>query len=183
MKVSLVGCIEVAGRWICYYIFSFSANTLFSFYLIVFFTRLLSKCLWRNYPFSAEVLKPISRCSMLQKIGMSNFVILKWWSFEYQVTSWKLSSFLGLLFQKSKMLTVWSVHESNTTVIISHFSWNDIYGSTVVKITDRRTWKQNWKEPFDCKLVYILWKTVQDMVLESYVRQNSSSQVTSFWCF
>ena len=48
---------------------------------------------------------------------------------------------------------------------------------------DRRTWKQNWKQTFDCKLVYILGKTVQDMVLDSYLRQIASSQVTSFWCF
>ena len=32
----------------------------------------------------------------------------------------------------------------------------------------------------DFKLVYILGKTVQDMVLDSYFRQIASSQVTSF---
>ena len=32
----------------------------------------------------------------------------------------------------------------------------------------------------DCKLVYILGKTVEDMVLESYFRQIASSQVKSF---
>ena len=67
--------------------------------------------------------------------------------------------------------------------MISHFSKNDIYGSTIVEITGRRTWKQNWKQTFDCKLVYILQKTVQDMVLDSYLRQIASGQVTSFWCF
>ena len=58
------------------------------------------------------------------------------------------------------MLTFWIFHESNISVMISHFSKNDIYGSTIVEITGRRTWKQNWKQPFDCKLVYILGKTV-----------------------
>ena len=32
----------------------------------------------------------------------------------------------------------------------------------------------------DCKLVYILGKTVQDMVLDSCFRQIASGQVTSF---
>ena len=67
--------------------------------------------------------------------------------------------------------------------MISHFLKNDIYDSNIVEITGRRTWQQNWKQPFDCKLVYILGKTVQDMVLDSYFRQIASSQVTSFWCF
>ena len=64
-------------------------NMLFHFfryliYIIVFFTRLLSKSLW-NYPFSAQISKSISRYSILQKIRMSNFVILKWRPFEYKV--------------------------------------------------------------------------------------------------
>ena len=67
--------------------------------------------------------------------------------------------------------------------MISHFSKNDTYGSTIVEIKERRTWKQNWKQTFDCKLVYILGKTVQDMALDSYHRQMASGQVTSFWCF
>ena len=40
--------------------------------------------------------------------------------------------------------------------------------SAIVEITGRQTWKQNWKQTFDCKLLYILGKTVQDMVLDSY---------------
>ena len=55
--------------------------------------------------------------------------------------------------------------------------------STIVEVTGHRTWKQNWKQTFDCKLVYILGKTVQDMVLDSYLQQIASSQVTSVWCF
>ena len=39
----------------------------------------------------------------------------------------------------------------------------------------------NWKQIFKCKLVYILEKVVQDMVLDSYLRQIASGQVTSFW--
>ena len=58
--------------------------------------------------------------------------------------------------------------------MLSHFSKNDIYESTIVEITGRRTWKQNWKQPFDCKLVYILGKTVQDMVLDRFLRQIAS---------
>ena len=51
--------------------------------------------------------------------------------------------------------------QSNIFVIISHFSQNDIYGSTIIEITGRWTWKQNWKQTFDWKLVYILGKIVQ----------------------
>ena len=92
MKVSQVGWFQITGRWICYSIFS-------DISFIVFFTKLLSKCFWRNQPFSAQTLKPISRRSMLQKMRMSNFATLKW-LFEYKVKSWKLYPFLGLLFQK-----------------------------------------------------------------------------------
>ena len=43
--------------------------------------------------------------------------------------------------------------------------------------------KAELKADFCCKLVYILGKTGQDIVLNSYLRQVASSQVTSFWCF
>ena len=36
------------------------------------------------------------------------------------------------------------------------------------------------KQTFDCKLLYILGKTVQDIVQESNIRQIASSQMTSF---
>ena len=67
--------------------------------------------------------------------------------------------------------------------MISHFWKIGIHESTNVEITGRRTWKQNWKQTFDFMLVYILGKIVQDMVLDSYLRQIASGQVTSFWCF
>ena len=50
MKVSQVGCFQITGLWICSSIFS-------DISFIVFFTRLLSKSLWRNYPFSAQISK------------------------------------------------------------------------------------------------------------------------------
>ena len=59
--------------------------------------------------------------------------------------------------------------------MISHFSENDIYGSTIIEI---RTWKQNWKQTFDSKLVYILGKTFQEIVLGSNLRKIASNQVT-----
>ena len=77
------------------------------------------------------------------------------------------------------MVTFWAFHESNILVMISHFSKNDIYGSTIVEIMGLWTWKQT----FGCKLVYILGKAVQDMVLDSYLRQIASDKVTLFWCF
>ena len=78
-------------------------NMLFHFFLfIVFFTVLFSRVLWRKYHFSAQLSKSISRCSILQKSGMSNFVILKWRPFEYKVKSWKLCEFLGLFLRNKK---------------------------------------------------------------------------------
>ena len=50
MKVSQADCFQITGRWICYSIF-------FDIPFIVFFTRLLSKSLWRYYPFSAHISK------------------------------------------------------------------------------------------------------------------------------
>ena len=50
MKVSQVGCFQITGHWICYSIFC-------DISFIVFFTRLLSKCLLKNYPFSAQISK------------------------------------------------------------------------------------------------------------------------------
>ena len=73
-------------------------------------------------------------------------------------------------------------HESNILVMISQFSKNDIYASIIFEITGRRIWMQDWKQTFDCKVVYILGKTVQDMILVSYLQQIASSQVTWFWC-
>ena len=64
--------------------------------------------------------------------------------------------------------------------MIFHFSKNDIYESTIIGITGRQTWKQNWKQPFDCKLVYILGKTVQDMVLDRFFQQIASDAVLKF---
>ena len=73
-------------------------NMLFHFFnlsFIVFFTRVLSKSLW-NYPFSAQISKSISRYSILQKIRVSNFVILKW-----------RPCFWGCFLRNKKMLTFW----------------------------------------------------------------------------
>ena len=64
--------------------------------------------------------------------------------------------------------------------MISHLLKNDIYDSNFVKITGRRTWQQNWKQSFDCKFVYILGKTVQDMVLDRFLRQIASDVVLKF---
>ena len=69
-------------------------------------------------------------------------------------------------------------HEWNILVMTSNFSKNGIYWSTIVEITDCRTWKQNWKQNFDRKLVYILGKTVQDMVFWTFT---SGKQLVVRW--
>ena len=50
IKVSQVGCFQITGRCIYYSIF-------FDISPVMFFRRLLSKGLWRNYPFSAQISK------------------------------------------------------------------------------------------------------------------------------
>ena len=52
--------------------------------------------------FELKFQKSISRCSILEKIRMSNFVILQWRPFEYKVKSRKPCQFLGLFFKKKK---------------------------------------------------------------------------------
>ena len=50
VKVLQVGYFQITGRWICY-------SICFDISFMVLFTRLLSKNLWRNYPFSAQFSK------------------------------------------------------------------------------------------------------------------------------
>ena len=77
-------------------------NILFHFfrYLIysVFHKTFVKKFIKKLSFFSLNFKKSISRCSMLQKIRMFNFVILKWRQFEYKVKSWKTCPFLRLFF-------------------------------------------------------------------------------------
>ena len=79
-------------------------NILFHFfrYLIysVFHKTFVKMFMKKLSFFSSNFKKPISRFSMLQKIRLSNYEILKWRSFEYNVKIWKLCPFLGLLSQK-----------------------------------------------------------------------------------
>ena len=107
MKVSQVGCFQITGRWICYSVF-------FDISFIVFFTRLLPTSLWRYYPFQLKFQKSISRCSILQKIRMFNFVILKWQPFENNV---KNLSILGAVFFRNKKCWYFE------------FSWNKYFGN------------------------------------------------------
>ena len=66
------------SRWICYSIF-------FDISFIVFSRGFWQKVYEENIPFQLNFQKSISRCSILLKIRMSNFVTLKWWPFEYRV--------------------------------------------------------------------------------------------------
>ena len=98
-------------------------NTLFHFFrcLIdgIFHKTFVKKFMKKLSFFQLKIQKSISRCSILQKIKMSNFVILP---FEYTVKSWKICQFLALFFQVSKMLTFWIFRESTISVMVSYFS-------------------------------------------------------------
>ena len=89
MGVSQVGCFQITGRWI------FLISN-----LKCFLRDFCQKVYEETIHFQLKFQKSISRCSILQKIKMSNFVILKWWPFEYKVKIWKICPFLGLFFQK-----------------------------------------------------------------------------------
>ena len=84
-------------------------NMLFHFFLCliysVFGRTFVKKFMEKLSFFGSDFKKSISRYSMLQKIRMSNFVVLKWRPFEYKVKGWNFCPFLGLFFQK--MLTFW----------------------------------------------------------------------------
>ena len=131
-------------------------NKLFHFFRYLIYTVFHDTFAKR---FIKKLVKSISRCSILKKNRMSNFVIQKWRPFEYKVKSWKICPFSGLEIKNADIL---------------NFSWIKYFGNDFSFLK---------KLPFDCKLVYILGKTVQDMVLDSYFRQIASGQVTSFWCF
>ena len=99
-------------------------------------------------------------------------------AFEYMVKVENFVHFLGCSFRNKKC---WHFEFFTNQILSNYFSflikW---YGSATAEITDRRAWKHNWNRFFDGKLVYILGKTAQDKVLNSYLRQVASSQVTSF---
>ena len=96
MKVSQAGYFQITGCWIR---FSILLNISF----IVIFTTLSSKGSLRFIIlFELKFQKSISRCSILQKISMSNFVIIKWRPFEYKVKSWKIWPSWGLFFRNKK---------------------------------------------------------------------------------
>ena len=106
IKVSQVGCFQITGCWKSYSIF-----------FDISFIVTLSKVLWRNHPFSAQISKSISICSILQKIKMFIFVILKWRSFDNKlVKGWKICPFWGLFFRNKKC---WQIH----------FSWIKYFGN------------------------------------------------------
>ena len=74
----------------------------FSISNLWYFSRDFCQKVYETILFQLKFQKPISRCSILQKIKMSNFVILKWRPFEYKVKSWKICPFLGLFFRNKK---------------------------------------------------------------------------------
>ena len=95
MKVSQVGRFQITDRWICFSIF-------FDISFIVLFTRLLPEIFWRKNSilFQLKFQKSVSRCSTLQKIGMSYFVILKWRPYEYKIKMLKNLSTFGAVFSE-----------------------------------------------------------------------------------
>ena len=70
-------------------------------YLIysVFHVDFCQKVYQKNIFFQIKFQKPISSCTILEKIKMSNIMILKWWSFEYKLKSLKI---FGVVFPEVK---------------------------------------------------------------------------------
>ena len=125
--------------------------------------------------FSSDFKNSFQNVVCYRKLGC---LTLWYWIFPLKGKNLKTLSILSAFAEIKNILNFsWIKYFGN------YFSKNDIYGSATVEITARRTWKLNWKQSFDSKLVYILGKTDQGMVLDSYLRQIASSQLTSFWCF
>ena len=86
------GCFQITGHWICYYIFS-------DISFIVFFTRLLSKILWRSYPFFSSNFKNPSQDVVYYR-KLRCLTSWYWNGSPLRVKSWKNCPFLGLFLQK-----------------------------------------------------------------------------------
>ena len=75
----------------------------FQYLIYGVFNETFVKMFMEKPSFSVQISKkPVLRCSMLQKIKMPNFAILKWRPFEYKVKSRKLGPFLECFFRKKK---------------------------------------------------------------------------------
>ena len=102
--------------------------------------------------FQLKFQKSISRCSILQKIKMSNFVILKWRPFEHKYLIYSLNirylSVFGAAFSEIRKCWQfqfkWIKYFGNDfSFLIKWHMWIYYCGSI---ITGCRTWKQNWKQ-------------------------------------
>ena len=79
----------------------------------------------------------------------------------------KSLSVFGAVFSEIKNADILNFYESNNVDNDFSFLIKLHIMGLLGEITGCRTWKQNWKQTFDSKLVYILGKTVQEMVLDS----------------
>ena len=91
-------------------------NMLFHFFRCLFHEAFVKKSMKKLFFFNFKFQKSILRGSILQKNRMSNFVILKWWPFEYQVKGWKFVDF-------------WDCFFRNKNADILNFSWIKYFGN------------------------------------------------------
>ena len=97
------GCFQITGHWICYYIFS-------DISFIVFFTRLLSKILWRSYPFfSSNFKNPSQDVVYYRKLRC----LTSWY--------WNGSPFEGKKLKKLSIFGVVFTEIKNADIL--NFSW------------------------------------------------------------
>ena len=80
---------------ILFHVFSIS-------HLKCFSRHFCQKVYEETFLFQLKFNKSISRCSIFQKIRMSNFVIQKWRPFEYKIKSWKICPFWDCFFRNKK---------------------------------------------------------------------------------
>ena len=151
-------------------------NMLFRFfrYLIysVFHKAFVKEFMKRLCFFSSNFKNLFQDVVYYRKLGCLN---LWYWNgsplnIRYKVE--KFVRFWGCFFRNKKCWQfefTWIKYFSNDfSFLIKWHMWIYYCGST---ITGCRTWKQNWKQTFDFKLVYSLGKTVQEMVLDIYLRE------------
>ena len=130
IKVSQVVCFQITGLWVCYSIF-FSISHL---YYSVFHETFVKKFTKLSF-FSSNFKNPIQDIVYYRKLGYWNGGPLN------DGKKLKNLSVFEVLFFRDKKCWHFEFSWINISVTTSHFSQNDIYGSTIVEITGRWTWK------------------------------------------
>ena len=130
--------------------------------------------------------------SVLHETFVKEFVKLSFFSSNFKIPFQDIVYYrkLGCLtlwyWKIGKFVRFWGCFFRNKKCWYFGFSWIKYFGNDFSFLIKWHIWVYycwNYDFELESRLVYILGKTVQGMVLDSYLRQRASSQVTSSWCF